>query len=101
MPGNSLGTMFKITTFGESHGEALGVVIDGMPAGLTVDLSALKAELKRRAPGQHEVHTGRKEDDEPEILSGVEVEECLTIVEQAGFEKVIDETNFWVLIKKQ
>lgn len=63
--------MFKITTFGESHGEALGVVIDGMPAGLAVDLEALTAELKRRAPGQHEVHTSRKEEDLPEILSGV------------------------------
>ena len=71
MAGNSFGSMFKITTFGESHGEALGVVIDGMPAGLKVDLESLKAELKRRAPGQHEVHTSRKEEDLPEILSGV------------------------------
>lgn len=71
MPGNSFGQMFKITTFGESHGEALGVVIDGMPGGLTVNLDHLKAELKRRAPGQHAVHTSRKEDDLPEILSGV------------------------------
>ncbi len=71
MPGNSLGTMYRITTFGESHGEALGVVIDGLPAGLLVKIEDLKTELKRRAPGQHEVHTSRKEDDEPEILSGV------------------------------
>jgi chorismate synthase len=71
MPGNSLGSLFRITSFGESHCEALGVVIDGMPAGLTVDLQQLKKELKRRAPGQHEVHTNRKEEDEPEILSGV------------------------------
>lgn len=71
MSGNSFGQMFKITTFGESHGEALGVVVDGMPAGLHVNLEDLKKELKRRAPGQHAVHTSRKEDDIPEILSGV------------------------------
>jgi chorismate synthase len=71
MPGNSIGKMFKITTFGESHGEALGVVIDGMPAGMSYCLETLKSELKRRAPGQHAVHTSRSEADEPEILSGV------------------------------
>ncbi len=71
MPGNSFGHMFRCTTFGESHGEALGVVIDGMPGGLTVDMEALKSELRRRAPGQHAVHTGRKEEDLPEIVSGV------------------------------
>lgn len=63
--------MFQITTFGESHGAALGAVIDGIPAGLEVNLDDLKAELKRRAPGQHAVHTSRVEADEPEILSGV------------------------------
>lgn len=71
MPGNSFGTMFKITTFGESHGEALGVIIDGMPGNLTVNIDDLKKELKRRAPGQHGVHTARQEEDLPEILSGV------------------------------
>lgn len=71
MAGNSFGSLFKITTFGESHGEALGVVIDGMPGGLSVHLEDLKKELKRRAPGQHKVHTARKEEDLPEILSGV------------------------------
>jgi chorismate synthase len=71
MPGNSFGKMFLITSFGESHGEALGVVIDGMPGGLNVNLEDLKKELKRRAPGQHGVHTSRKEDDLPEILSGI------------------------------
>jgi chorismate synthase len=71
MPGNSFGHMFRCTTFGESHGEALGVVIDGLPGGLSVDLDALKTELRRRAPGQHAVHTGRIEEDLPEILSGV------------------------------
>ena len=71
MRGNQFGKFFSVTTFGESHGEALGVVIDGMPAGATVDLEELKKELKRRAPGQHAVHTSRKEEDLPEILSGV------------------------------
>lgn len=71
MAGNSIGTLFRVTTFGESHGEALGTVIDGMPAGIKINLDDLKAELKRRAPGQHAVHTSRKEDDLPEILSGV------------------------------
>jgi len=77
MSGNSFGQLFKITTFGESHGEALGVIIDGMPAGLKINLEDLKAELKRRAPGQHAVHTSRKEDDLPEILSGVFEEKTL------------------------
>jgi chorismate synthase len=71
MPGNTFGKMFQVTTFGESHGEALGAIVDGMPAGLMVDLEQLKAELKRRAPGQHAVHTSRTEADEPLILSGV------------------------------
>lgn len=71
MSGNSFGQAFRITTFGESHGEALGVIVDGVPAGLKVSLTDLKQELKRRAPGHHAVHTARKEDDEPVILSGV------------------------------
>lgn len=71
MSGNSFGEAFRVTTFGESHGEALGVVIDGMPAGISIDIEKLNAELKRRAPGQHAVHTSRKEEDLPEILSGV------------------------------
>lgn len=71
MSGNSFGQLFKITTFGESHGEALGVIIDGMPGGIEFNVDDLKRELKRRAPGQHAVHTARKEEDLPEILSGV------------------------------
>lgn len=77
MPGNSFGSLFRMTTFGESHGEALGVVIDGMPAGIAINLDDLKQELKRRAPGQHAVHTGRKEEDHPEILSGIFEEKTL------------------------
>lgn len=71
MPGNSFGQMFKVTTFGESHGGALGAIIDGMPAGIRINIEDLKSELLRRAPGQHAVHTSRTEKDEPEILSGV------------------------------
>jgi chorismate synthase len=71
MSGNSFGQLFRVTTFGESHGEALGVVIDGLPANLPVTVDDLSRELRRRAPGQHAVHTARKEDDAPEILSGV------------------------------
>lgn len=71
MPGNSFGKMLTVTTFGESHGEALGVIIDGMPGNLLVSLSDLNKELLRRAPGQHKIHTSRTEEDTPEILSGV------------------------------
>lgn len=71
MAGSSFGTLFKVTTFGESHGEALGVIIDGMPPNIEISLDDLHAELLRRAPGQHQVHTSRREDDIPKILSGV------------------------------
>lgn len=70
MPGNSFGTSFRITTFGESHGGALGVVIDGLPPGLSLDLAAIQAELDRRRPGQSSLTTQRKEGDRFEILSG-------------------------------
>lgn len=71
MAGSSFGTLYRITTFGESHGEALGVIIDGMPSNISIDLEELHQELLRRAPGQHQVHTNRREDDRPRILSGV------------------------------
>jgi chorismate synthase len=71
MRGNQFGKLFSLTTFGESHGEALGVVIDGVPAGLTVSKEALQQDLLRRAPGQNEWTTSRKESDECEVLSGV------------------------------
>ncbi|ELR71428.1 Chorismate synthase [Fulvivirga imtechensis AK7] len=69
--GNSYGTLFKISTFGESHGKALGVVIDGCPAGLDIDESFIQQELDRRKPGQSKITTQRSEDDIFEILSGV------------------------------
>ena len=71
MAGNTFGNLFKITTFGESHGRAIGVVIDGCPAGLAVDEEYIHKELERRKPGQSSISTQRKEDDFPVILSGV------------------------------
>lgn len=69
--GNSYGTLFRITTFGESHGPAIGVVIDGCPAGLEIDEAFIQHELGRRKPGQSRITTQRKEDDTCKILSGV------------------------------
>ncbi len=68
---NSYGTLFKISTFGESHGPAIGVIIDGCPAGLDIDESFIQNELDRRKPGQSKITTQRKEDDTFKILSGV------------------------------
>ncbi|MCB0439551.1 MAG: chorismate synthase, partial [Mangrovimonas sp.] len=64
MAGNSFGTLFKLTTFGESHGLALGGVIDGCPPGLELDFEAIQHELSRRKPGQSAIVTQRKEEDE-------------------------------------
>ncbi len=69
--GNTFGTLFKTTTFGESHGEALGVIVDGCPSLLKLDLDKIRHELNRRKPGQSKLVSPRKEDDEFEILSGV------------------------------
>ena len=71
MAGNSFGEIFRITTFGESHGAALGVIIDGCPAGLQIDTAFIQSELDRRKPGQSNIVTQRKEADEFEILSGI------------------------------
>ncbi|MDI1323890.1 MAG: chorismate synthase [Algoriphagus sp.] len=69
--GNSFGKLFKITTFGESHGLALGVIIEGCPAGLKIDEDKIRMEMQRRKPGQSKITTQRKEEDEIQILSGV------------------------------
>uniref|UniRef100_UPI004047F77C chorismate synthase n=1 Tax=Roseivirga sp. TaxID=1964215 RepID=UPI004047F77C len=69
--GNSFGHLFRIHTYGESHGKALGVIIDGCPAGLVIDEDFIQAELDRRKPGQSKITTQRKEADEFEIVSGV------------------------------
>jgi len=71
MAGNSYGTIFKLTTFGESHGPAIGGVIDGCPAGLRIDLDAIQKALNRRRPGQSAIVTQRKEPDEVVFLSGI------------------------------
>ena len=68
---NTFGTLFTLTSFGESHGAALGGVVDGMPAGIAVDMDFVRSEMRRRRPGQSAVTTGRKEDDEVEFLSGI------------------------------
>lgn len=71
MAGSIFGTLFRISTFGESHGKAIGVTVDGCPAGLEIDLDFIQQELARRRPGQSAIVTQRKEADKVEILSGV------------------------------
>ena len=68
---NRFGERFTISTFGESHGKAIGCLLDGVPAGLEIDEAFIQGELNRRKPGQNEFATARKEDDKVEILSGV------------------------------
>ncbi|AZQ44312.1 chorismate synthase [Nonlabens ponticola] len=71
MAGNTFGQLFKLTTFGESHGIAIGGIIDGCPAGLQLDLKAVQRDLDRRKPGQSKIVTQRKESDTVQILSGI------------------------------
>ncbi len=71
MAGNSIGQLFRLTTFGESHGPAIGGVLDGCPPGLVLDLAAIQHELDRRKPGTSRYTTQRREDDMVKILSGV------------------------------
>ena len=71
MSGSTFGNIFKITTWGESHGKGVGVVVDGCPAGLPLCEEDIQLYLNRRKPGQSKFTTPRKEDDEVEILSGV------------------------------
>ncbi len=68
---NSFGNIFRLTGFGESHGRGIGGVIDGMPAGITIDMDFIQAELDRRRPGQSRITTDRKEGDRVELLSGI------------------------------
>lgn len=68
---NSIGQLFRLTTFGESHGTAIGGIIDGCPAGLLLDIDSIQKELDRRKPGQSYITTARKESDTVQILSGV------------------------------
>ena len=71
MAGNTFGKLFKLTTFGESHGVAIGGIIDGCPPGLEIDFDAIQEEMNRRKPGQSEIVTQRKEPDTVEFLSGI------------------------------
>lgn len=71
MAGNSFGKIFKLTTFGESHGPAIGGIIDGCPSGLLLDFEAINAEMQRRKPGQSNIVTQRKEEDKVIFLSGI------------------------------
>ena len=68
---NTFGQIFRLTTFGESHGEAIGGVVDGMPAGILIDVDFIQQELNRRRPGQSHITTSRQEQDKVELLSGV------------------------------
>ncbi|MBD3255680.1 MAG: chorismate synthase [Candidatus Lokiarchaeota archaeon] len=71
MGDNSFGNVFKITSFGESHGKVIGIIIDGVPAGLTLDMKFMQEEVNKRKPGQSKLTTSRSELDQIEILSGV------------------------------
>ncbi len=88
MAGNSLGQVFRIHTFGESHGHSIGVVIDGCPSGLVIDEHFIQSELDRRKPGQSKIVTQRKEADQFEIVSGV-------------FEGITTGTPICILIKNK
>ena len=89
MAGNSFGTIFRLTSFGESHGAAIGGVIDGVPSNIEIDVSKIQEELNRRRPGQSKIVTQRKEADEVKILSGIF--ENKTTGAPIGF--VIENTN--------
>ena len=71
MAGNSIGKIFQLTTYGESHGEAIGGVRDGCPAGLVLDVEGVEQEMQRRKPGQSKIVTQRKEEDQVGFLSGI------------------------------
>ena len=71
MAGSSLGTIFKLITFGESHGECIGGIIEGLPSNQKIDLLAIQNELNKRKPGQSDISSSRKESDKVEILSGI------------------------------
>ena len=89
MAGNTFGNIFKLTTFGESHGEAMGGVIDGCPAGVSIDLDAIENQMMRRRPGQSTIVTQRKETDTVRFLSGIF--EGKTTGSPIGF--IIENTN--------
>ena len=71
MYNNTFGNIFRLTSFGESHGKGIGGVIDGFPAGIHIDMDFIQKELDRRKPGQSAITTARKESDQVEFLSGI------------------------------
>ncbi|MGZ7048259.1 MAG: chorismate synthase, partial [Methanobacterium sp.] len=71
MSGNTTGKLFKVTTFGSSHGKALGAVVDGCPAGLDISIEDLQRELDKRKPGTSKITTSRGETDQVQVLSGI------------------------------
>jgi chorismate synthase len=89
MAGNTFGNIFKLTTFGESHGEAIGGIIDGCPAGLEIDFDVIAIDMARRKPGQSKITTQRKEPDQVKFLSGIF--EGKTTGTSIGF--IIENTN--------
>ncbi len=89
MAGNSYGTLFRLTTFGESHGAALGGIIDGCPPNIKLDFDAIQLDMERRKPGQSQIVTQRKENDEVQFLSGIF--EGITTGTPIGF--IIPNTN--------
>ena len=89
MAGNTFGNLFKLTTFGESHGEAIGGIIDGCPAGLEIDFNEVAIDMARRKPGQSKITTQRKEPDQVRFLSGIF--EGKTTGTSIGF--IIENTN--------
>jgi chorismate synthase len=89
MTGNTFGSIFCLTTFGESHGPAIGGIVNGCPAGLEIDLDFIQKELRRRKPGQSHITTQRKEEDEVRLLSGIF--EGKTTGHPIGF--IIENTN--------
>ena len=98
MSGNSFGTLFVVTTFGESHGPAIGCVVDGCPPGMALDESDIQFDLDRRRPGRSRHTTQRNEPDQVQILSGVF--EGRTTVEEV-FRVTKDETFAWNNLKEQ
>jgi len=89
MAGNTFGTIFKLTTFGESHGTAIGGILEGCPAGLSINFDAIENEMQRRRPGQSKIVTQRKEPDSVQFLSGIF--EGVTTGTPIGF--IIENTN--------
>ena len=93
MSGNIYGTLFRLATYGESHGPAIGGVIDGCPAGIKLDLEAIQNDLDRRKPGQSAIVTQRKEPDEVSFYSGI-FEGKTTLKDFYRIIKIDDESVF-------